>query len=71
MSPRVATTLLAIAISASGCVRVRAHQRELLAAPAMRAPVWPTVTVGDDHVFAVREGTDGANAAGGGGCGCN
>ena len=55
----------------SACVRVPAHQRGRLAAPAMQAPVWPDVTTGDEHVFLVREGTSGATTAGGGGCGCN
>ncbi|MBL0220408.1 MAG: DUF4266 domain-containing protein [Myxococcales bacterium] len=65
---------LVVAIStlaAPGCVRVHPHEREHLAAPAMRAPVWPVVTTGDEHAFAVREGTEGASAEGGGGCGCN
>jgi hypothetical protein len=63
--------LAVIAVAATGCVRVHAHQREHLAAPAMRAPVWPAVTTGDEHMFAVREGTAGASGEGGGGCGCN
>lgn len=60
-----------LVVGAAGCVRVRAHQRETLAQPGMQAPVWPQVTAGDEHVFAVREGTGGAVASGGGGCGCN
>jgi hypothetical protein len=55
----------------TSCVRVPAHQRGRLAAPAMQAPVWPDVDAGNEHVFVVREGTAGASSAGGGGCGCN
>lgn len=57
--------------AASGCVRVRAHEREMLASPAMRAPTWPAIERADEHTFAIREGTGGATSAGGGGCGCN
>ncbi len=68
---RAALLVALIAGVTSSFVRVHAHQRELLAAPAMRAPVWPAVTTGDEHVFTVREGTGGASTEGGGGCGCN
>jgi hypothetical protein len=64
----VTTTWAALA---AGCVRVRPHERERLAHPAMQAPVWPAVEEGDLHVFTVREGTTGATGAGGAGCGCN
>jgi len=62
---------LFIAYVLAGCVHVPAHQRRQLAAPAMQAPVWPALSSANDHVFVVREGTAGATAAGGGGCGCN
>ncbi|MBL9017908.1 MAG: DUF4266 domain-containing protein [Myxococcales bacterium] len=62
---------LVLVLLASGCVRVPAHERARLAAPAMQAPVWPGLSSAIDHVFVVREGTAGATAAGGGGCGCN
>jgi hypothetical protein len=55
----------------AGCVVVRPHQREHLAQPAMADPVWPDLHRADDHVFDVREGTQGATGEGGGGCGCN
>jgi hypothetical protein len=55
----------------SGCVRVRPHEREQLAHPAMQAPVWPAIDRADQHTFVVREGTGGGAGAGGGGCGCN
>jgi len=55
----------------AACVRVRPHEREQLAHPAMQASVWPSVDGADQHVFSVREGTEGASVEGGGGCGCN
>ena len=61
----VACTLVA------GCVRVRPHQREQLADPALQAPVWPDLARQDDHEREVGEGTGGATSTGGGGCGCN
>ncbi len=63
--------LVVVALLAAGCVRVPAHQRGHLAAPAMQAPVWPALETAIDHVLEVREGTSGATAPGGGGCGCN
>ncbi len=64
--------LVAVLVGAtSACVRVRPRQRERLAHPAMQAPVWPAVDRADNHVFIVREGSEGAAGAGGGGCGCN
>lgn len=57
-------------VFASGCVVVRPHQREHLAHPAM-GEMWPAVDRADQHTFEVREGTGGATAQGGGGCGCN
>lgn len=59
------------AVLLTGCPRVRPHQRERLADPAMQAPVWPTLERIDDHTREVSEGTAGATASGGGGCGCN
>jgi hypothetical protein len=65
--------LLAIVVVAgsAACARVRPHQREHLAHPAMQAVPWRAVDRGDQHVFSIREGTEGATAEGGGGCGCN
>ncbi|HEY5950960.1 MAG TPA: DUF4266 domain-containing protein [Kofleriaceae bacterium] len=69
--PRVLPLVVLVMIVAGACVRVPAHQRGRLAARAMQAPVWPELTTANEHVFTVREGTGGANGAGGGGCGCN
>ncbi|MBE7447754.1 MAG: DUF4266 domain-containing protein [Kofleriaceae bacterium] len=74
---RIAGRLRALAIAAiamglaASCVRVRPHQRQRLAHPAMQAPVWPAVDRADEHVREVREGSGGATASGGSGCGCN
>lgn len=54
-----------------GCVRVRPHERQRLADPAMQAPAWPALERADVHTRAITEGSDGATGAGGGGCGCN
>lgn len=62
---------LVVSLALAGCVRVRPHEREHLAHPAMRATVWPATARADQHVFSIREGTEGATAEGGGGCGCN
>jgi hypothetical protein len=67
---RLALVVL-IACLGSACARVRPHEREHLAHPAMRAPVWPGVDRADQHTFTVREGTGGASGGGGAGCGCN
>ena len=74
VSRRWLVALLALAAALAtltSCVRVHVHERETLAAPAMRAPTWPTLERADEHTFAVREGTGGATSAGAGGCGCN
>lgn len=62
---------LACALALAGCVRVRPHQRQRLADPAMAAPTWPTLERADEHTREVSEGSGGATGAGGGGCGCN
>lgn len=70
-SPPEMKLVLVAALLAASCVRVPAHQRGQLAAPAMQVPVWPALAAAIDHVFVVREGTSGATGVGGGGCGCN
>lgn len=62
---------LALATLVGGCVRVRPHQRQRLADPALAAPAWPALDRADEHTREVSEGTGGATASGGGGCGCN
>ena len=64
-------SLLGLIVLLGACARVQRHERQRLAHPAMRAGLWPAVERGDQHVFAIREGTEGATGEGGGGCGCN
>lgn len=72
MRNRIAAALICLGLSLSvACVRVQSHQREMLAHPAMQAPVWTEESKSDQHVFEVREGSSGARKTVGGGCGCN
>ena len=68
---RAALLGIAAALALGGCVRVRPHQRQRLADPAMAAPTWPAIERADEHTREVSEGSGGASGAGGGGCGCN
>ena len=56
---KVAALLIAGALALGGCVRVRPHERQTLAHPALAQPPWP-----DAHLVDVV-------LRGGGGCGCN
>jgi len=67
----VVVVTVAVVVSAAGCVRVRPHERQLLAHPALAQPPWPEAHAALQHVFQIREGSEGAVGAGGGGCGCN
>ncbi len=55
----------------AGCVTVRPEQREFLADPAMTFGSGGQVTSDEEHVLSNREGSYGAGAVTGGGCGCN
>jgi hypothetical protein len=66
----LALALLAL-LAVAGCARVRPYQRGALAHRALAHPAWPTAHTAHQHVFQIREGTEGAVDAGGGGCGCN
>lgn len=71
---RYLTTLLvmiSVAAGASGCVAVRAHQREHLAKRAMTNDRAPGEARFDQHATGAREGADGGTGQPGGGCGCN
>ena len=65
--------LVAVGVVAwlGGCARVRPHERQLLAHPALAQPLSPEQHAAHQHVYQIREGSDGATGAGGGGCGCN
>ncbi len=62
---------LLIFVICGGCSGVRAHERELLAHPAMQQPRWPLLQRADQHAYEVREASRGGGGPSGGGCGCN
>ena len=71
-SVRYLTTLaMLMAISASGCVVVKAHQRGNLAKRAMTNDRDPAEARFGQHAAGSREGADGGTGQPGGGCGCN
>lgn len=63
--------LLVVPLGATGCVRVRAYERELLST----RPMTPGAESAEDrfrqHWQGAREGSLGGYGAAGGGCGCN
>lgn len=64
--------LLALGLSlAVGCVTVRPEDKEFLAEPAMTFGSGGDARAQEEHVLSNREGSFGAGAATGGGCGCN
>jgi hypothetical protein len=66
------SVVLAItAIAASGCVVVKAHQRENLAKRAMTNDRDPGEARFSQHERGSREGADYGTGQPGGGCGCN
>ncbi len=62
--------VVACALLAS-CVRVRPHEREILARPDMQLGANGELRAGEDHARAYREGSIGGAEAKSGGCGCN
>jgi hypothetical protein len=64
--------LLAVTLAAtSGCVVVRAHEREHLAKRAMTNDVDMGEGRFKAHATGAREGAEGGTSHPGGGCGCN
>jgi uncharacterized protein DUF4266 len=63
--------LLLFSIAATGCVRVRAYQREDLAKRSMTNDHEPGEDRFAQHARGSREGADGGTGQPGGGCGCN
>lgn len=59
------------ALVASSCVVVRAHQREILAKPAMTQDRAAGEARFAQHQNGSREAADGGTGEPGGGCGCN
>jgi len=63
--------LAIVTIASTGCVVVRAHQREHLARRAMTNDRDPGEARFGQHAKGSREGADGGTGQPGGGCGCN
>lgn len=63
--------LMLAAATLGGCVMVRPAEREHLADPAMTFGSEGTAEAHQEHVLSNREGSYGAGAVTGGGCGCN
>ena len=63
--------VLGLTISATGCVVVKAHQRESHAKRAMTNDRDPGEARFGQHATGSREGADGGTGQPGGGCGCN
>lgn len=67
----VVCLLVAVSVTAAGCVRVRAHQRGIQAKRAMTNDVDPAEGRFKAHERGAREGADLGTNQPGGGCGCN
>jgi hypothetical protein len=63
--------VVCLVFGASACVTVRPEQRELLADRAMTFGAGGDAEAHEEHVLSNREGSTGASATSGGGCGCN
>lgn len=63
--------LVLLTLGASGCVRVRPYERELLSKRTMTFQPDPYEDVLDLHMIEAREGAVGGYGSAGGGCGCN
>jgi hypothetical protein len=65
------TFVVLLAVSASGCVVVKAHQRENLAKRSMTNDKDPGEARFQQHERGSREAADYGTGQPGGGCGCN
>jgi len=65
----IAVALVACALCAIGCARLKPYQRGRLAHPTML--LGETAGPGEAHVYAIQEGAVGGGSAVEGGCGCN
>jgi Domain of unknown function (DUF4266) len=70
-SRRRRAAVAAVALALAGCVHVRPHQRETLAARNMKFAPDPAEDELDLHMQEAREGSAGGYGSAGGGCGCN
>ena len=71
MNPVLATALVLLALAASACVRVKAHERGTLSKRAMTNDQDRGESRFNGHASGAREGADGGTNQPGGGCGCN
>lgn len=69
--PLVVTLAAVVAATASGCVVVRANQREFQAKRSMTSDREAGEVRFEQHATGAREGADGGTGQPGGGCGCN
>ena len=67
----MALTLLAAALSLSGCAGVQPWDRDILARDDMQLVSDPIEAASDDHIYFSKEASSGGRGFGGGGCGCN
>ena len=63
--------LTAVALGASGCVRVRPYERSILSSRVMKPGSDAAEAKLDGHVHEYREAAIGGGGVSGGGCGCN
>ena len=63
--------LVVLLLTAAGCAGVRPEEKEYLAEPAMTWGGEGMAELHEKHVLDNREGSTGAGASSGGGCGCN
>lgn len=67
----LSSLVILVAVSASGCVVVKAHERGNLAKRSMTNDRDPGEARFNQHAAGSREGADGGTGQPGGGCGCN
>ena len=66
-----AIVVVLLTLGAAGCATVRAEDKEFHAQPSMTFGSGGEADAQEQHVFANREGSFGAQGVTGGGCGCN
>jgi len=67
---RTALTVVLLTTLATGCMRVKPHQRQTLARPDMVIGADAEIRGGESHARSYREGSSGGGEAKAGGCGC-
>jgi hypothetical protein len=71
MTIKTTSSIAALTILLSACATVAPYQRERLARRDMELDRNADLGAGPQHATAYREGSNGAEGASGGGCGCN